>query len=130
MLRLILAISFLLSACEKDETVSGFVDPEMTYHLVEINGAKFAPKASIQFPETGAITGKSPCNSFGGKQSAPYPWLEFGPFRATRRACGKGSGEREFFAALGSMTEVEAFDDTLILRNEDGGEMVFTTVQP
>lgn len=130
MLRLILAIPFLLAACEKDETVSGFVDPETTYHLVEIDGASFGAGATIQFPQTGSVTGQAPCNSFGGDQLAPYPWLEFGAFRVSRRDCAQSGQERQFFAALTSMTQVEAVGDALILSNEDGGEMVFSVTQP
>lgn len=130
MLRLLLILPFLVSACEKDETVSGFVDPDSTYHLVEIDGASFDARATIQFPQPGVVSGNGPCNSYGGDQSAPYPWLEFGALRVSRRECADGSKERHFFASLTSMTQVEALGDTLILRNEGGGEMVFSATQP
>lgn len=129
MYRFLLVTFLLLAACNKDETVSGFVDPAQTYRLIEIDGVPFSASATIQFPEPGQVNGNGPCNSYGGEQFAPYPWLEFGPLRTTRRDCNDRDAEHRFFAALSNMTEVEVFADTLVLRSEDR-EMVFTASHP
>jgi heat shock protein HslJ len=129
MFRLILAIPLALSACQKDESVSGFVNPDQEFQLVEIDGKPFSARATIQFPENGQVTGHGPCNRYGTEQSAPYPWLELGGIRATRMDCPDIGLESEYFKTLGTMSQIEALDDTLILRDETGGEMVFTAVQ-
>ncbi len=130
MFRLFLSIPILLAACLKDETVSGYADPGATYQLVEMDGAAFDARATISFPEQGSVTGKGPCNSYGASQSAPYPWLEIGAIRATRAACSDLALENQFFAALSGMSQIETFGDTVILRDDDGREMIFRTSQP
>lgn len=129
MFRLLLAIPLALTACQKDESISGFVNPEMEFQLVEINGNPFAAQATIQFPENGQVTGQGPCNRFGSEQTAPYPWLEMRGIRATRMDCPDIGLESEYFKALGTMSQIETLDDTLILRDDSGGEMVFTVIQ-
>ena len=130
MLRFFLFIPILLAGCLKDETVSGYADPGASYQLVEMDGAAFNARATISFPEQGSITGKGPCNSYGASQSVPYPWFEIGPIRATRAACSDLTLEIEFFTALSGMSQIEAFGDTVILREDDGREMIFRTSQP
>ncbi|MGR3291722.1 MAG: META domain-containing protein, partial [Paracoccaceae bacterium] len=75
--------------------------------------------------EQGRIAGKGPCNSYSASQNAPYPWLELGLIAATRAACPDLAAEREFFQALGGMTQIEVLGDLLILRNDAGDEMIF-----
>ncbi len=125
MFRLFLSIPIILAACLKDETVSGYADPETTYFLQELNGKNFRARATITFPEAGSIQGSGPCNRYAADQNAPYPWLQLGPIAATRAACADLPKEKQFFEALAGMTEIEAFDDLIILRNEAGGEMIF-----
>ncbi|SPF78600.1 hypothetical protein ALP8811_02529 [Aliiroseovarius pelagivivens] len=115
------------SGC-KDETISGYANTNTSWKLVELDGASFPAKATISFPEKGRIAGQAPCNSYSGTQSAPYPWFETGPIAATKRACPDLTAEAEFFEALGQMRLAEVSGDTLILSNEDGREMVFTSL--
>jgi len=130
MFRALFALPLVLAACMTDETVSGFVNPETSYVLSEINGVPYSSHAQIAFPEKGRISGSGPCNSFSAEQSSPYPWLSVGPMRATLLACQQKSEEQLFFKTLASMTQVEAQGDTLILRNDDNSEMVFRAHQP
>lgn len=126
MYRLILILPILLAACQKDETISGFVDPQKTFKLEQINGKAFTAKADISFPAKGTVTGSSPCNSYSAEQTAPYPWFEIGSMMVTRSMCQQfGQQEQEFFQALGEMTLIETVGDVLILQNDSGGEMVF-----
>lgn len=130
MYRLILILPILLAACQKDETISGFVDPQKTFKLEQINGKAFSANADISFPAQGTITGASPCNSYSAAQTAPYPWFEIGSMTVTRAICPEsGKEEQDFFQALGEMTLIEAVGDVLILQNDSGGEMVFKAVQ-
>ncbi|TFL17471.1 META domain-containing protein [Jannaschia formosa] len=124
MLRIALLLPLLLMAC-KDETVSGWSDPSTTWLLQEIDGTPFTARATLTFPEEGAVRGEGPCNLYTAQQTQPYPWLGMDRFVATRRACPDLPAESAFFSALLSMTLVEASDSVLILGNDAGGEMVF-----
>jgi len=125
MLRLFLTLPIVLASCLKDETVSGYADPDAVYTLEELNGTPFDAPATISFPTAGSVRGKGPCNSYSASQSAPYPWLDLGPFAVTRALCSESPSEKLFFAALVEMTQIEAFAGVIILRSEAGGEMVF-----
>lgn len=127
MLHLFLSLSFLLSNCAKDETISGYVDSNIEFHLSEFNGRPFGATASIRFPEQGRVTGKAPCNTYAASQSAPLPWLEIGPIRSTRATCDDLVFEIEFFDALTRMNLIETHGEVVILRNEAGEELVFRT---
>jgi len=126
MLRLFLSLPILLSSCQKDETISGYVDPDVEYFLTEISGDPFVAIATIKFPKQGSITGQAPCNSYAASQSAPLPWFNIGPIRSTRSACSDMAQEGEFFDSLSRMTLIETLGYLVILRNDAGEEMVFS----
>lgn len=125
MFRLFLTLPIILSACLKDETVSGYADPQTVYSLQEISGTPFSAQATITFPQEGRVAGRAPCNSYSTSQSAPYPWLDLGPIAATRAACADLAQEKVFFTTLSQMTQIEVLDGLLILRNDANQEMVF-----
>ena len=125
-LLLIPAAALLLSAC-KDETISGYADAGVVWSLVELDGAAFQASATLSFPEKGRIAGQAPCNSYSGTQTAPYPWFETGPILSTKRACPDLNAETAFFAALSKVNIAEVSGSTLILSNETGRQMVFTS---
>lgn len=114
-----------LTACQEDETISGYILSETEWALVEMGGAPFAAHATIAFPKAGKITGQAPCNRYFADQTAPYPWFEVGQIGATKMACPDLSAETEFFAGLARVTLSEVSGDTLILSTDDGFEMVF-----
>ena len=125
MFRLFLTIPVILTACLKDETVSGFAETGANFHLVEIDGTPFTARSTISFPDQGSVRGQAPCNAYSADQSAPYPWFALGPIAVTRAACDDLPKELLFFEALSSMTQIEVFADTVILRNDDMREMIF-----
>lgn len=114
-----------MKASGRDETISGYADPDVTWTLIELGGAPFKARATISFPEEGRIAGEAPCNSYRATQSAPYPWFEAGAIAATRRACPELAAEAAFFDALARVTLAEVAGEVLILSAEDGFEMVF-----
>ncbi|KCV82173.1 hypothetical protein ATO10_07282 [Actibacterium atlanticum] len=114
-----------LSACQADETISGYADPAATYVLEQINGTAFKARATIQFPEEGRISGEAPCNIYSGSQTAPYPWFAPGPMMSTKRACPDLAAESLYFEALSEMTLAEVSGNLLILTNDSGNEMLF-----
>ena len=99
--------------------------PDTTFVLQRMGGEAVKARATIRFLPGGEVVGKAACNSYGAAQSAPYPWFELGPIRATRAACPQLAEEQAYFDALGQMTLAEISGDVLILSNDDGGMLEF-----
>lgn len=118
-----------LFQCERDETVAAYGAGDQVWKLHDIDGQTFTADALLQFPEEGRIAGQAPCNSFQGSLNAPYPWFEVQDLSATRAACPELEQEGIFFAALLTMSQSEVSGDVLILRNDDGHEMVFKAAE-
>ncbi len=130
MLRLTLILPLIaLFQCDRDETVAAYGASDRSWVLQEIDGQPFEASALLQFPEEGKIAGNAPCNSYNGTLNAPYPWFEIKDLAATRAACVALEAEGMYFAALLAMTQSEVSGDVLILRNEDGHEMVFKAAE-
>ncbi|MCH2076802.1 MAG: META domain-containing protein [Rhodobacteraceae bacterium] len=122
------ALLAIVGGCAADETISGYLDTGTTWQLTEMNGATFKATATIQFPEEGSVTGKSPCNRYTAAQAAPYPWIDIGPIAATKLACPALEAEGTFFAALEAMTIAEVSGPVLIMNGENGEEMIFAAL--
>ncbi len=120
-----LLIPLALSACKYDETISGYAEPNANWTLVELDGKPFNARATITFPAKGKVTGQAPCNTYGSSQTVPLPWFKLGPILSTKMACSDLPAEQVFFEALSAMTLAETLNNTLILSNTDGREMVF-----
>ncbi len=130
MLRSVVLLPFIaLFQCDRDESVAAYGAADRTWTLQEIDGQPFVASATISFPEAGQIAGRAPCNSFSGTLDAPYPWFEITDLAATRAACPDLEAEGAYFAALMAMTQSEVSGDVLILRNEDGHEMLFKAAE-
>ncbi len=118
-----------LFQCQQDETVAAYGADGQTWKLQEIDGQPYTANALLQFPEEGRIAGQASCNSYQGSLNAPYPWFEVQDLSATRAACPELEQEGMYFAALLTMTQSEVSGDVLILRNDDGHEMVFKAAE-
>ncbi|UUV06674.1 META domain-containing protein [Ruegeria sp. YS9] len=130
MTRLILTLPLMaLFQCDKDETVAAYGAADQTWVLQEIDGQPYEASALLRFREEGRIAGNAPCNSYDGTLNAPYPWFEVQNLNATRAACAGLEAEGVYFAALMAMTQSEVSGNVLILRSEDGHEMVFTAAE-
>ena len=125
-MRFMMILAFLLpAACQRNETVSAYGAADRLWTLVEIDGQTFASRATLTFPKPGQITGQAPCNRYSATMTVPYPWFETGPILATKMACPDLEEEHLFLTALDTMTESEVSGNTLVLRNQDGREMLF-----
>ena len=130
MMRLILTLPLIgLFQCDRDESVAAYGAADQTWVLQEIDGQPFEASAMLRFPKEGKIAGNAPCNSYSGTLNAPYPWFEIMDLTATRAACAGLEAEGFYFAALIAMTQSEVSGDLLILRNDDGHEMVFKAAE-
>ena len=73
---LVLSIGLVstLTACWRDETLTGYGAADRVWILQEINGADFAAKATLTFPAKGQIAGQTPCKQFfKGSKLPPIP---------------------------------------------------------
>jgi heat shock protein HslJ len=121
----ILALVLLISACRGDETLRAYGAADRVWTLTELDGKRFAARATIEFPEEGRISGQAPCNRYFADLTVPYPWFETGPIGATKMACPDLDAEAQFFKALDAMSLSEVLNNTLILSTPEGREMVF-----
>lgn len=122
----LLTLIFLLDACTSgDESLYAYGAADKTWVLQELGGEPFTEKATLIFSEPGALGGEAPCNSYGGRQTAPYPWFKASEIISTKRACPALPAETRYFRALENMTLSEVLEDKLILSTDDGDEMVF-----
>lgn len=122
----LLATLPVLAACRGDETVAAYGGGQ-TWVLQELDGAAFPARATLAFPAPGRIAGMAPCNSYSAAMTVPYPWFETGPLAVTRQACPDLAAETAFLTALQSMAYSEVSGRLLILSNDAGREMVFSS---
>ena len=125
MMRISLILLSILTACFKDETVSGQTGDADVWILEAMNKVNVATHITITFPKEGHIAGQAPCNRYFGLQTLPLPWFEVKDLGATKMACPTLDLERRYFDALQKMTTVEVVGNTLILRDDTGGVLVF-----
>lgn len=124
-MRIALTMLLLLNICQGDETLTAYGASDRTWVVTEIDGQPFSARATISFPEQGRFGGQGPCNTYGGAQTAPYPWFQIEAIRSTKRACADLQAENRYFDALRAMTISEVSGATMVLSNEAGREIVF-----
>lgn len=115
-----------LMACAKDETLAAYGGADHQWQLVEVDGTASSDQLTLQFSQDGAVSGAAPCNRFSARNTAPYPWFALSQIAATRRACPALAREQDLLELLQHMTQSELSGNILILRSDDGQEMVFT----
>lgn len=125
MIRSSLILLSILTACLKDETVSGQTTGADVWWLESMNETPISSDISISFPDEGRISGQAPCNRYFGKQTAPLPWFKISGLGSTKMACSELDLERQYFMLLQKMTTAEVSGDTLILKSDAGVAMVF-----
>lgn len=126
MLRVIFAIgSLTLTACSADETVRGYGGADRVWVLNDLDGDALDTPATLEFPAPGRIAGLTPCARYAAQMAAPYPWFDVRQVELTQGTCPGTRRDRGFIAALTAMTQSEIAGDLLILRDEQGREMVF-----
>jgi heat shock protein HslJ len=120
-----LIIAIALTACQKDETISGQSTPTDTWQLSQMNGKAIAADITLTFPEKGRIAGRAPCNTYFASQTAPLPWFEVTAIASTKRACPELELEEVYFQALESMTLIERTGPTLLLSNDSNQSLEY-----
>ena len=130
MFRIALTLLIALAGCLKDETISGRAGPSDVWVLTGIGDAPVAERITIRFPEQGRVTGQGPCNGYFATQSAPLPWIAFGPISATERACPALDLESRYFGLLERMALAETLGDTLLMTADDGMTLTYRLETP
>lgn len=113
-----------LAACVTSPAMSEGEIEGVDWHLVGLEGQAVDWNASLRF-EGDAVTGKAPCNSFGGRNAAALPGISLGALRATRMACPELQQEGAFFEALAAMQRAELDQGHLYLIGPEGRIMEF-----
>ena len=108
----------VLGGCKKDETIAGKTTPETVWTLLQIDEVPVSAVFTIQFGEDGAVFGQADCNRYRTTQSAPLPWVEFGPVAGTRALCPNAELEVAFYQALEAAEQAEVLGDTLLLSSD------------
>lgn len=116
----------LLPGCAGDESLTAYGGAGGSWTLTELNQRNFGAQATLDLSTAGEISGQAPCNSYRAAQTAPYPWFEISTLVTSRKACPALPQEQGYLAALATMSQAEIAGDVLILRNDEGQEMVFT----
>ena len=126
-MKFVLSILIILGAasCGADETVSAYGGADTVWRLVEMDKKPVTSDITIEFHDAGKVVGKVPCNRYMSQNSAPYPWIKLSPISSTRMACSELALEGRYLKTLATMTEVEVFQDTLVLRADNGAEMMY-----
>ena len=122
---LILIAILSFTVLQPDETVRRYGGAGHTWHLETLHGASFDAEATLTFPSRNIVAGRGPCNTFRSSNTTPYPWIEFGPIAATRRACPALKDETAYFDALRAARVVVIEGDTMTLSDEDKPLAVF-----
>lgn len=125
MIRTLLFLTLTITACQTNETISGYTDADAIWVLSDLQGTHPQSQITLTFPEEGKIAGKAPCNRYFGTQTKPLPWFETGPIAATKIACPYLKEESKYFSALEATSLAEVSQTTLILSNENGLLLTF-----
>ena len=120
MIRAILLLTLTMTACQADETISGYTDPDAIWILTDLNGKSPQSELTLTFPERGTIAGRAPCNRYFGAQTKPLPWFETGPIASTKMSCPNLDEESQYFQTLEKSKLAEVSKTTLILSNDTG----------
>jgi heat shock protein HslJ len=118
-----LVAALAMAACVTPAMSAGEIEG-VDWHLVGLDGQEVDWNASLRL-EGGTVSGKAPCNSYGGSNSATLPKVGFGAIRATRMACPDLAGETAFFEALQAMQRAELDQGHLFLIGPESRIMEF-----
>ena len=124
-MRISLIILSILTACFKDETVSGQTEGTDIWLLKTLNETNVTTRITISFPEQGHIAGQAPCNQYFGLQTVPLPWFKVTELTASKMACPAFELEAQYFGLLQDMTTAEITGNMLILRSDEGKSLIF-----
>ena len=104
------------------ETVEVLLGPAWTVRAIEGTPVPAESAPTLAFDGDGRVSGRAPCNRFGGGYTLRGDELAFTGTFTTRMMCEPVVMERErrFIALLEAVRRFERSGDSLVLRTEDG----------
>jgi heat shock protein HslJ len=86
---------------------------------------QFEATLTATFTLDGHVAGSAGCNSYTGPYTLAGQTLAIGPLAPTKRDCDPAIAQQElqFFTALGRVTTFDTSGATVMLRNNESGEM-------
>ncbi len=122
-----LLAALAMTACTTAQAQDPTPDPTgVEWQLLAIDGHIVDIPATLTMTASGDVSGKAPCNSYGGQNRATLPEMNLTALRATRMACDRLDDEQTYFDALTVMTRLDRADDrTLVLTGLNGRSLEF-----
>lgn len=126
----IFLLAFLLVECKTIQKTAMGQLGNVTWILQELNGnsaiSELFPESTptLNFNETGTLSGFTGCNNFSGIYSLEDSDLKLDPGAMTRKACPEVK-EDEFLQALGMVNSFELDQSKLLLKGPAGDLMTF-----
>ncbi|WP_157966298.1 META domain-containing protein [Oceanibium sediminis] len=121
------AVSILAACAPLPDTVGEAAPAGTVYRLAAFNDAPVTFGATVRLLNDGKVSGAGPCNTYTAVQKAPLPWLEITDLASTRRTCDQQRSEDAFFIALQAMDFAEIGGDSLLMTNNAGQSLFFTS---
>ncbi|MBC9246521.1 META domain-containing protein [Paracoccus sp. 11-3] len=109
-----LAALSLMSACAANGTGSAGKPPVGNYLVVSIDGNSAPSGTTMQIGEDHRVSGKGPCNMYGGQITETNGALTIIGVSQTRMAClepARAAGDARFATALQSVTSYRSLSD-------------------
>ena len=95
-----------------------------SWKLEDVGGtpALATVEATLEFPETGKVSGRASCNRFMGSVEISGPSIKFGPLAATKMACIDDAANAQEVRYLDGLQKAErfAFDGPALLLYSTG----------
>lgn len=116
-----------LGGCQSTETLLD-VDLHGEWQVNRIDGQTVSVNTGyLAFTEDGRVLGNTGCNLFAGSYVFANQRLRLSPVGSTRRLCTEPAAnqqEQTFLRALGSIQSVRISDDTLLLQDASGQNLI------
>ena len=74
-----------------------------TWVLIAVDGVATDSRLTLDLNDPTRLSRQGPCNRWFATQSAPWPALDLGAIRSSRRACPELGAEHRYFLALTAM---------------------------
>ncbi|MBN3520575.1 META domain-containing protein [Algoriphagus lutimaris] len=128
----IFLLVFILVECKPIQKTALDQLGNVTWILQELNGnsaiLELFPEGppTLNFNDTGTLSGFTGCNNFSGIYSLEESELKLDPGAMTRKACSDVK-EDEFLQALEMVNSLEVDQNKLILKSPEGGLMTLVS---
>lgn len=114
-----------LYVCQTDETLAGYAERHVAYHLVEQAGQDNVPSTIFRITGRKQFSVTTPCGSFAGRFTAPLPWIEIPEPNHTPAPCEETAAVALVIGDLTKATLAEIAGDVIMLSDDAGPILTF-----